>query len=498
MSLASSARPDDDDKPDFLVNEVVDPDSMPDTIYLSEGEVEPVLSMVNGVTDGVVSPNDLQVQLTAEAPTGWGYLRMPDPGIGYRLARVVRSDGREIPVGENAWTTDRSFPSSESGAIRENLLHLFDFEGTGHYTLHYRTDDSIAPEILRFGEELAGAQDGAVNAVDIEFSEPINLETFDGNDLELRRNGVRLTTLGPVTVAWLSGGAYRIEGLAAATLPDGNYELRVRGAGILDAGGNAAVNDLAVFWAKGTSSPVVIQISEVVPDPRREVVASLEVLFSRPIDPASFGLSALSLRRGSGPDLIDEDVTIAQLTPTSFRIGELDRLTQADGEYTLEVSAASIRGTDGRLGTGALSRGWFTDSAGPTISSLETVTTNPRNTVVQSLDVVFSETVDPASFGLEDLRLTRDGGADLISPAVSITPLSGSRFRIANFNWVVGLEGHYELSVDAAGVQDAAGNQGSGTATSAWTMDLTPPEAPTGIVVQPDTGISAADGLLNT
>lgn len=63
---------------------------------------------------------------------------------------------------------------------------------------------------------------------------------------------------------------------------------------------------------------------------------------------------------------------------------------------------------------------------------------------------------------------------------------------------MVGLEGHYELSVDAAGVQDAAGNQGSGTATSAWTMDLTPPEAPTGIVVQPDTGISAADGLLNT
>src|SRR5207253_742002 len=84
---------------------------------------------------------------TATMTSGWNYLQLPDPGAGFRLSRVVRSDGKEIRVGDNAWTTDRTFPSSQSGAEREFLFHLLDSDGTGSYTLYYRPVSTTTPAI---------------------------------------------------------------------------------------------------------------------------------------------------------------------------------------------------------------------------------------------------------------------------------------------------------------------------------------------------------------
>ena len=38
----TAERPGDDGLPDFLVNEVPDPDNTPDTLYLSDGSVAPL------------------------------------------------------------------------------------------------------------------------------------------------------------------------------------------------------------------------------------------------------------------------------------------------------------------------------------------------------------------------------------------------------------------------------------------------------------------------
>lgn len=133
--------------PDFLVNDAPDADNLPDQVYLSNGLNEAVELATNPVVDGPATPTDLSVRLTATVKAGWNYLRLPNPGADFRLVSAVRSDGKTLRLGQNIWTTDRTFPSAQAGAVREKTLHLFDLGGTGIYTLNFLpiAVDSNAP-----------------------------------------------------------------------------------------------------------------------------------------------------------------------------------------------------------------------------------------------------------------------------------------------------------------------------------------------------------------
>jgi hypothetical protein len=127
-----------DGRPDFLVNDVPDARHLPDTLYLSDGTTNPVSVVEQAAVGAPVSTTNLQVQLTAPLAPGWCYLRFQDPGSGqFQLRRVRRSDGVEILVGTNAWTTDVTFTTPGNPPIRENTLHLLDYSSTGSYTLTY-------------------------------------------------------------------------------------------------------------------------------------------------------------------------------------------------------------------------------------------------------------------------------------------------------------------------------------------------------------------------
>ncbi|HKQ38257.1 MAG TPA: CARDB domain-containing protein, partial [Verrucomicrobiae bacterium] len=137
----------DDTLPDFLVNDSPDPNSLPDIVYLSQGSNAPVSIASNPAFTGSITPSNLQVQLTATMPAGWTYLRVTNPGPDFRLVSVRRSDNKLLRMGDNAWTTDRTFPSSQTGAIHEQLLHLFDLNSSGNYTLTFASiaQDTNAP-----------------------------------------------------------------------------------------------------------------------------------------------------------------------------------------------------------------------------------------------------------------------------------------------------------------------------------------------------------------
>jgi hypothetical protein len=139
-----------DNKPDFLVNDEPDDEDLPDTVHLSDATKAPVTVVRSGTPDGAPTANDLEVVLTAPLPAGFAYLRIPDPADGtFRLTGVRRSDGRQLAVGINAWTTDRTFLGMSKRPRYENVLHLFDHDSTGSYTLSYardeRTPDTTAP-----------------------------------------------------------------------------------------------------------------------------------------------------------------------------------------------------------------------------------------------------------------------------------------------------------------------------------------------------------------
>lgn len=149
IHLVQAAGVYEDGKPDFLVNDIPDPNDLPDTLYLSDGTTGRVQVVTSGATFGTLSASSLVVTQTATMPTGWAYLRAPDPGTGkYQLRRVVRSDGAEICLGTNVWTTDRTFIGMGKRPVYENTLHLLDYNSPGSYTLFYATPsagDAAAP-----------------------------------------------------------------------------------------------------------------------------------------------------------------------------------------------------------------------------------------------------------------------------------------------------------------------------------------------------------------
>ena len=498
IHVVRADRPDDDALPDFLVNDDEDPQNTPDMLYLSDGSTAVVNAVHDATTDHRGRAGRFEVALTANLPDGWSYLRLPDPGAHFHLTRVVRSDGKELRVGDNVWQTDRTFPSALHGAVREWTLHLLDYDSSGRYTLTYEVQDTVPPAFSAVVPPEPLLQPGPVHEVDVIFSEPIDLAAFNGDDLILTLNGGPNLIDAGVGVIEVGRNIYRITGLAALTGADGNYELTLVGDGITDYGGNPVGGTARVTWAKGENAPVAFRLGPVTPDPRAEPVADVEVEFSRALDPATLDRNDFVLTRDGGPNLLTDAATVTRVSDTVFRLDGLASLTQADGHYALTLASDGVTDTAGQAGVGVLTTRWTLDSTGPTIVSLEEIPTDPRNIVVAKLDVTFSEPIAPESFDWQDLELRRDGGPNLITEEVTVTPLGPDTFRLANFNWVVGREGRYVLTVHGEGVTDRAGNAGEESASRAWTMDLTPPAAPFDLSLTPDTGVSDTDGRVNT
>ncbi len=140
IHLVRTDRSSDDMLPDFLVNDLPNPNNLPDTLYLSDGTVQPVATVQSGNVDAAPSAGHLQVQFTANFPAGFTYVLVPDPAAGQlSLLAVQRSNGSNM-LGDNFYVTDRTFIGLAQPPIRETKLHLFDYHtnaGPDTYTLLY-------------------------------------------------------------------------------------------------------------------------------------------------------------------------------------------------------------------------------------------------------------------------------------------------------------------------------------------------------------------------
>ncbi|MEI9864602.1 MAG: Ig-like domain-containing protein [Limisphaerales bacterium] len=97
-----------------------------------------------------------------------------------------------------------------------------------------------------------------------------------------------------------------------------------------------------------------------------------------------------------------------------------------------------------------------------------------------------------------DLTLIRDGGNNLINQIVTVTPLNSTNYRIGEISWLQGYAGQYQLTVNASGISDFAGNPGVGSTNVSWQMILDTPATPANLAITPDLGFSATDGLTST
>jgi RHS repeat-associated protein len=487
--------PDSTGATDYLVDDNPNPQQLPDTIYFSDGTT----AAVNIATDATSSPvgpsSALTFQVTADVTSGWDYIQLPDPGAGYTLYKVVRSDGTVIPVSDQAWTTDRTIsPTGRSTVDYE--LHVLDDNSTGSYLVYYKPTTSTPP-VVSVLSTVSSPQSGPVGSIDVTFSEPINPSTFTTANLSLTLNDGPNLINSYVTIAQDSPTTYTIGGLSALTAGDGNYTLTVDATGISDFFGDVGSGSQSTSWATGTDVPVIVSVGAGNPTLRNTPVDTVDVVLSEPIVPGSFDDQALSLTLDGGPNLITSGVTVTEIDPTTYQIGGLGTLTIADGDYDLTVTAGGLVDGSGNPGVGLLSEVWMMNTVGPTVASLPTYIQSPRNIVVPEIDVIFSEPIVPSTLTYQNLAYSKPGGPNLITPDITITQLSPTEFAISNFNnLLLPIDGTYTFTISAVGVMDLAGNTGTGSASETWVLDTSPPGAPTDLAIAPNTGVTP--GLTDT
>jgi hypothetical protein len=429
-----------------------------------------------------------------------------------------------------------------------------------------------APAVSTIGGVSPGSRNTPVDSVSVSFTQPIDTGSFGLSALSLTEDGgpnlissdpdISITQEGPAT--------FQISGLSSLTTTDGDYVLTVN-ASQVTSDGISGVGSGSVSWTMDTTPPLVQSFSTIA-SPLNSPVDSIDVTFSKPIDPTSFTTTALSMTLDGRPNVITSAVTIALVSGSTYQISGLAALDAAKGTYTLTVNGTDVSDLAGNAGANSLSTSWvedtslpaapsdlaiapntgistgltdtgavtltgtlgatgltvdvfdattdtdlgaaavnglsfslaldlpagatelevtaedaagntspaaifnvFVDETSPTVSSFALVPANPTNTAVGTVDVSFSEAIDAATFTTADLSLTDNGGANLITSAVTIGLMSGDSYAIGGLAGLTSAEGTYVLTVNAAGIQDQAGNAGTGSLSASWLMDTTPP-----------------------
>ncbi len=251
-----------DSLPDFLTNEVADPNDLPDTLFFSNGGRVPVTLFGAATFDHAPSLADLQVHMTVAAGTDWQYLTTTDPGNGqYLLAKVIRSDGVEVPI-DNFWQTDRTFVGGGNRPIYEDNLHMLDNDSTGSYTLYYSpiVVPLVPPVVVSTQVQGGLTERSFVDTAAWNFDRQMNLAQLiaDGSIV----NAVSLTNFGidadsdPDQAVPLSASQfhYDFDGLtglsrltwsldsfafATTSVADGSYQLTLDASLIKDLAGNS-------------------------------------------------------------------------------------------------------------------------------------------------------------------------------------------------------------------------------------------------------------------
>ncbi|MCD0463182.1 dockerin type I domain-containing protein [Roseiconus lacunae] len=468
----------DDGLPDFLVNDSADPLDLPDTLYTSSGEVFPVgLADEPAIVDQPTEENRYRSRLYAGMPDGWGYVRVPHPADeALPLVAVIRPDGTKVPS-ENYWTTTRTFVGGGRAPIVEDMIHLIDFSGAGSYTLVFSDGDVTGPKIDHFEVIDPNPTLTAIDSIDVTFNEPVNLESVNREDFTLFVNGLVVPMPVSTTIEPISDSQIRISGLASATMDDAVYQLTVSTADMEDEFGNLGSDSQQITWVKGEAAPAIRSV-QATNASANGTFKSLTIEITEPVVLGQIEDAFRLVRGDSALDL--PPLQVVQIDHAAYTVSGFGAISNDDGVYELFVDAGELVDLEGNHGIGSQRLTWEIDTNGPEILQVVSPVADPRNIAVQRIDVQFSEPIDIESFGVEDVALYFESETTNLladESRVKISDEGNGNYRIYGINWPQARDGNYRFEILADGIADQAGNSGSGSRQSSWTLDLQSPGA---------------------
>ncbi len=305
-----------------------------------------------------------------------------------------------------------------------------------------------------------------MSTVDVTFSEPVDTTSLSSAALTLTDNGNAVAVSG-VSLSLVSGTTYAVSDLSGFTAAEGSYALTINAADIEDESGNPGSGSLSTSWLMDTTPPT----SSVNALPAQTTATSFTVSVTAS-DPAGAGGSppsgvasiALYGSTDGGPFAL-----FATVTPGSPSATFTGQAGDTYGFYGVATdNGGNIQPTPGAA------QQTVQILPSMTVNSIAAVSPNPRNTAVPSVDVTFSVPIDTTSLAPGAIALS-DDGQSVSTDGVSLALVSGTTYAIDGLSALTTAEGSYTLTVNAADITDTYGNPGTGSLSTSWLMDTTPP-----------------------
>ncbi len=287
--------------------------------------------------------------------------------------------------------------------------------------------------------------------------------------------------------------------IVGGPLPEGNFRLTVNSGFISDNAGNVldgalnggSSNYVRTFTIDQTAPTVMIPA--ISPDPRNDSVNPLAIVFDEPV--VGVGLADVRLTLDGGPNLLGGTQALASTDSITWELSDTTALTEAEGTYTLELTAldSNIRDLAGNPLTLDASTSWTVDTTAPRVDIVD-VSPDPRNSAVGQIDVVFSEEVQ--NFTVGDLELLVDGTPIGLTAAQAPTTSDNITWTIGNLSGLTASEGSYLLKIkDTAGLTDLVGNGLAAEEREVWQVLLGAPAVDI-VDVSPDPRTTSVDEVV--
>ncbi len=242
---------------DFLVNDVPDPEDIPDKIFFSNGDSTMVKK--SDTLYMAQSANDSAVLLYMQPQkVGWNYGKMDDPYNGTKkVKRCVRnSDNQEIPL-DNIWFTFVTIPDAQN-PIYEHKLHFVDTLSGNQltsYTLFFYEESLLTVDsIVGFNGEEVLVSCEPVQSVEVRFDRAILESSFNNEDLTLTKDfGVDNLIDETVVISKINDSVFTVN-LSNLTMEQGRYQLIISTNNIQDASGVNGKSEKVANWQQGIQS----------------------------------------------------------------------------------------------------------------------------------------------------------------------------------------------------------------------------------------------------
>jgi hypothetical protein len=229
----------------------------------------------------------------------------------------------------------------------------------------------------------------------------------------------------------------------------------------------------------------VLPAAQIVATPHgmsQTSIDEVQIVFNEAV--TGFGISDLRFSRAGGADLLTGGESLTTTDHVTWTLSGLPAQTLFDVPYTLTLLGAGSNIQDAANNEPAtdVAATWSLHTTPPTVT-VAGVLPSLRNAPVSQIQIVFDEWVE--GLDLADLQLTRDAGANLLTPTQSVSTTDHITWTVNGLAGVTAQSGSYLFTLAGAGsgIQDAAGNPlGSGGSTT-WTTDAVVPTAALAAVI---------------